>query len=517
MTRNLLVLLTGALAALGFAPLGLWPLTLVALMLLLELLVRAGSSRGACGTGWVFGMGLFLVSLCWLPTAFTYQANMPAWLGWVGEVLLSGYLALYPALACGLAWRLMRAHRVGFVFVLAATWMLAEWLRGTLLTGFAWNPLGVIWLPLPAVSRAASWIGAYGLSSVAVVVAGVLWLGMRWRWTVTVALAMAVGAVLSWWSPARIPGIDAPGPAGIAVRVVQPNIGQDEKYDQDERNERLYASLSGKPGPVPRVLFWPEGATLRLLEIEPQARADLAALLGPRDLLLIGGESITRGAKPSDDVYHNSVFALDHTGAFRWRYDKEHLVPFGEYLPARAILGRIGVSRLVPGDSDFLRGPGPRTFSLPGFSSGGVPVTVGVQICYEIVFPGRVVDESHRPSFLFNPSDDAWFGAWGPPQHLAQAQLRAIEEGIPVIRATPNGISALIGAHGELMATLARHRSGVIDATLPAPLPPTVFSQLGLWACALFGLFLGAVGLVAPRLHTWLDCLPTSRNHDPTF
>jgi apolipoprotein N-acyltransferase len=492
-----LVLFGGALAALGFAPLGLWSLTLVALMLLLEFLARAGTLRGALVTGWVFGLGLFLVSLCWLPTAFTYQANMPAWLGWVGEVLLSAYLAVYPGLACGLAWRLGRAHRAGFVFVLAATWMLAEWLRGTLLTGFAWNPLGVIWLPLGVVSWMASWIGAYGLSSLTILVAGVLWLGVRWRWPVTVALAVAVGAASSWLGPAR----GTPEAAGIAVRIVQPNIGQDEKYDQDERNERLYATLSGKPGPVPRVLLWPEGATLRLLEIEPQARADLAALLGPRDLLLIGGESITQGAKPSDDVYHNSVFALDHTGAVRWRYDKEHLVPFGEYLPARAILGRIGISRLVPGESDFLRGPGPRTFSLPGFFSGGAPVTVGVQICYEIVFPGRVIDESHRPSFLFNPSDDAWFGAWGPPQHLAQAQLRAIEEGIPVIRATPNGISALIGAHGELMATLARHRSGVIDATLPAALPPTVFARLGLWSCALFGLFLGAVGLVAPRLH----------------
>jgi apolipoprotein N-acyltransferase len=242
------------------------------------------------------------------------------------------------------------------------------------------------------------------------------------------------------------------------------------------------------------VLLWPEGATLKFLEIEPQARKDLGALLGPRDILLIGGESITRGAKPSEDVYHNSVFAVDHTGALRWRYDKAHLVPFGEYLPWRAILGRLGISRLVPGDTDFLMGPGARTFLVPGFSHGGVPLTVGVQICYEIVFPGRVIDESHRPSFLFNPSTDAWFGAWGPPQHLAQAQLRAIEEGVPVIRATPNGISAVISAHGELIATVARHRAGVIDTVLPPALPPTVFSRFGLWSCAVFGLFLSGVG-----------------------
>lgn len=491
-TRYLCVLLSGALAALGFAPLELWPLTLVAFVLLVEFLARAATLRGAFVTGLVFGMGQFAVSLCWLPTAFTYQANMPAWLGWLAEVLLSTYLALYPALACGLAWRLARVHRVGFVFVLAATWMLAEWLRGTLLTGFPWNPLGVIWLPVPAISWAASWIGAYGLSSLAILTAGLLWLGMRWRWTVTAASAVLVSAALLWLGPARGMGTD--DPSGVAVRVVQPNIGQDERYNEDERNARLYATLSGKPGPVPRVLLWPEGATLKFLEIEPQARKDLGALLGPRDILLIGGESITRGAKPSEDAYHNSVFAVDHTGALRWRYDKAHLVPFGEYLPWRAILGRLGISRLVPGDTDFLMGPGARTFLVPGFSRGGAPITVGVQICFEIVFPGRVIDESHRPSFLFNPSTDAWFGAWGPPQHLAQAQLRAIEEGVPVIRATPNGISAVIGAHGELMATVARHRAGVIDTVLPPALPPTVFSRFGLWSCAVFGLFLSGVG-----------------------
>jgi apolipoprotein N-acyltransferase len=501
--RNLYVLLAGALSALGLAPLELWPLTLVALMLLMHWLAQSGSLRRACGTGFVFGLGHFALGMCWLPTAFTYQANMPAWLGWLGEVLLAAYLALYPAFACGLAWRLTRGSGIGFVFLLAATWMLAEWLRGTLLSGCAWNPLGVIWIGVPAVSRAASWIGAYGLSSVAILVAGLLWLGLRRRSlpvaTWVSAVLVFVSGVLVWLGSVRGPEEAARDPAGIAVRVVQPDIGQAEKYDEEARNARLYATLSGQPGPVPRVLLWPEGATLKLLEIEPQARAALGALLGPHDLLLIGGESITEGAKPSDDVYHNSVFAVDHSGTLLWRYDKEHLVPFGEYLPARAILSRIGISRLVPGESDFLRGPGPRTFTLPGFSSGGKPVTVGVQICYEIVFPGHVIDESHRPSFLFNPSNDAWFGAWGPPQHLAQAQLRAIEEGVPIIRATPNGISALIGAHGELIATVARHRAGVIDGVLPAPLPPTVFARFGLWSCALFGLLLGAVGLTAPR------------------
>jgi apolipoprotein N-acyltransferase len=194
----------------------------------------------------------------------------------------------------------------------------------------------------------------------------------------------------------------------------------------------------------------------------------------------------------------------------RWQYDKAHLVPFGEYLPARPLLSRIGLSRLLPGDGDFTPGPGSRTFPLRGFGPEGAPATVGVQICYEIIFSGRVVDEAHRPSFLFNPSNDAWFGAWGPPQHLAQAQLRAIEEGIAVIRATPNGISAVIGPTGRVLASVPRHRAGVIDTTIPQALPPTLFSRMGLWICALFGACLAAVGLIARRARFKVFAAPAS-------
>ena len=491
--------LAGGLSALGFAPLDLWPVTLLALALLLDLVVRTGSLRRAFGIGWLFGLGQFAVGLCWIPTAFTYQANMPAALGWIAEVLLSAYLAVYPGLACALAWRARRTDRIRFVFVAAATWMLAEWLRGVLFTGFPWNPLGAIWLPVPIVSGQASFFGAYGLSGLAVLVAGGLWLAISRVGAVKGVLAVLVAGVALMWAIPTRDGRKSANPAGIPIRVVQPNIGQAEKYDEDERNARLYAALSGKPGPTPRLLLWPEGATLKFLEIQPKARAALAALLGPQDLLLLGGESITPGKKPSDDIYHNSVFALDHTGAILWRYDKEHLVPFGEYLPARTILSRLGLSRLVPGDTDFMRGPGAHSFPLPVLLSGGVTATVGVQICYEIVFPGRVIDEAHRPSFLFNPSNDAWFGAWGPPQHLAQARLRAIEEGVPVVRATPNGVSALIGPRGELIATVARQQAGVIDGVLPAPLAPTWFAKFGLWTSGLFGLIVGGIGMAGGR------------------
>jgi len=496
-----LLLLAGGLSSLGFAPLDLWPLTLLAFALLLHRVAGAKRMREAAFTGWVFGVGHSIVGLNWIATAFTYQDNMPAWLGWAAVFVLSLYMALFPALAGMSSWRIARNNRPGFVFVSAAAWMLFEWLRSTLFTGFAWNPLGEIWLGLPWIAQAARWIGTYGLSGIAILAAGFLWVGSvgrsRREQAVTAGIALALTAAALLLGRSLNVYAESSAAGGIPFKVVQPNIGQDEKYDPEEaeRNIRRYAQLSGRPAQTPRLLLWPEGATLRFLDIEPDARLELAGLIGPHDLLITGGASVQLDMHGNDDVYHNSVFALDHGASIRWRYDKAHLVPFGEYLPAREILSRIGLSRLVPGDGDFSRGPGPRSFALPGFTAGHGQATVGVQICYEIIFSGHVVDEAHRPSFLFNPSNDAWFGAWGPPQHLAQAQLRAIEEGIPVIRATPNGISALIGPTGRLLATIPAHRADVIDGFIPGALPPTLFARLGLWVSALFGACLCAIGL----------------------
>jgi apolipoprotein N-acyltransferase len=424
---------------------------------------RAQTWREAFRVAWLFGAGHFIVGLNWIATAFTYQSNMPASFGVGAVVLLSLYLALFPALTAAVAWRVYARYpsKPGYVFVFAAVWIVCEWLRSILFTGFAWNPLGTVWLPVPAIARSASWIGVYGSSGVLIVAAGALWLAQQrqWRWAICIAIALALVMI----GFARISG--TPPAGGIAVRIVQPNIGQDEKYDQEQitRHERIYARLSGQPAATPRLLLWPEDATLRFLELEPTARAALANLLGPGDILLTGGESVTPGDAGSADIYHNSVFALDSRAAILWRYDKEHLVPFGEYLPLRPIFERIGLSRLVPGEGDFAGGSGAKTFELPGFGA------VGAQICYEIIFSGEVLDRAHRPAFLFNPSNDAWFGSWGPPQHFAQARMRAIEEGVPVVRATPTGISGVIGPHGEIVKTLPRGREGVLDSFFPRP------------------------------------------------
>jgi apolipoprotein N-acyltransferase len=175
------------------------------------------------------------------------------------------------------------------------------------------------------------------------------------------------------------------------------------------------------------------------------------------------------------------------------RYDKAHLVPYGEYLPMRPLLEPIGLSRLAPGDFDFDAGPGPRTLDVPGWGKAGF------QLCYEIIFSGEVVDRRNRPDFIFNPSNDAWFGRWGPPQHLAQARLRAAEEGIPVIRSTPTGISAVIDAEGRVQNSIPWGSSGAIDATLPSPTTPSLFARFGNLIPLLLGFALIIGGIAVGR------------------
>jgi len=259
------------------------------------------------------------------------------------------------------------------------------------------------------------------------------------------------------------------------IRVVQPNIGQQDKHVPafDAINFRKLEAMTGAPGPTPRLIVWPEAAIPDYIQEEPWARARLATLLGPKDALLTGGVALEYDRAGKLVGARNSVFAMTPQGKLTGRYDKAHLVPYGEYLPMRPILSAIGLSRLVPGDIDFWPGPGPGTLDIPGFGK------VGLQICYEIIFSGHVVDAKNRPNFIFNPSNDAWFGSWGPPQHLAQARLRAMEEGLPVVRSTPTGISAVINAQGRILAALPFQKAGAIEVVLPPAAAPTPFAKYG--------------------------------------
>lgn len=472
-----IALAAGLVSATGFAPLELWPVTIVAFALWMWIVRDAPDLRAALARGWWFGLGHFVVGMNWIAGAFRYQDAMPVWLGYVAVVALSLYLAVYPAVAAGLAWRWGRVNKTVYVLLFAAAWIVTEYLRASLFTGFAWNPLGVALVPTPA-DGLAKLIGTYGLSGCVVLAAGALLHAKR-----IIAFPAALGSVmLAGWLTTYAAG--DPGRTVTLVRVIQPNIGLNEGRDLAVARAGLetLARLSGPPVAEPRLLFWPEAALNDAYEIDYDGplRTDLATLLGQRDLLITGGTRIEYARRQSGAGVEevavsatNSVFVLDAEATIRARYDKAHLVPYGEYLPMRPLLSAIGLSRLVPGDIDFKPGPGPQSISLRGFGK------VGVQVCYEIIFSGEVADRRNRPDFLFNPSNDAWFGSWGPPEHLAQARLRAIEEGLPVIRSTPTGISAVIDANGKLLVALPMNKAGFIQTRLPAPAAPTLFARFG--------------------------------------
>ena len=487
---RLVALLSGLLSATAFAPLQWWFVGLLAFAILLGIVHAARTRGSALLRGWLFGVGHFALGNNWIQHAFDFQDKMPSVLGYVAVVLLALYLALYPALAAGLAWRFGRRGRPDtrpdavYVLIFAAAWIVAEWLRATLFTGYAWNPLGVIWLPLLGVAHIASWIGTYALSGVTVLAAGGMLLLVHRRWVFPSAVAAILA--LAWLSgpgapPHAVLAADAP-----RIRVVQPNVGQDV-VTSPTYAEDLFAKLlrlSGEPGMAPRLIVWPEGAVNYYLESGyPDAwywqapaetvRTRIAATLGARDVALVGGNALFFDGGGRIDGAANSVFAVRPDATLGPRYDKAHLVPYGEYLPLRAVLEPLGLSRLVMGDIDFLPGPGPRTLAIPGFGE------VGMQICYEIIFSGQVAERGRRPDLIFNPSNDAWFGSWGPPEHLAQARLRAIEEGVPVIRSTPTGISAVIDAHGRILAAIPSGVAGAVETHVPAARPVTLFSRTG--------------------------------------
>jgi apolipoprotein N-acyltransferase len=489
-----LALVAGLVSALGFAPLGWWPLTLACFALLLHLVSEATDIHGALARGYWFGVGHFTIGINWIAGAFQFQDSMPHSLGWVAVVLLSFYLAVYPAMATGLAWRWGRAKPVAFILFFAAAWIVTEYLRATMFTGFAWNPLGVVLVPLGALPQLSAHIGTYGLSAVVALMGGALFALARRRWTFAAAVLLPV-ATLSIL-PKSIPVTpSATAPPQPLIRIIQPNIGQQDKHEKafGKRNFEKLRMLTGVPGSEPRLILWPEAAIPDYLEAEAWARERIARLIGPKDMLVTGGVALVEDEDGYVVAARNSSFVLTPGSEIVARYDKAHLVPYGEYLPMRTILSAIGLSRLVPGDLDFWPGPGPQTTGVPGFGR------MGVQICYEIIFSGHVIDRHNRPDFLFNPSNDAWFGGWGPPQHLAQARLRAIEEGIPVIRSTPTGISAVIDADGNLLHSLPYRKAGYIQTRLPPPHPPTLFARYGNILSLGFAFFLGALGIALGR------------------
>jgi apolipoprotein N-acyltransferase len=515
--RALVAIGLGAAAAGALPPVDAVPLLLIAFTGLVWLADGARDARrplrAAFGLGWWFGLGFFTAGLYWIAAALFVDIARFWWLLPFAVLGLPAFFGLFTgAVLAGYA--LLRPVGVARPLALATLWCAAELVRGHLLTGFPWNLIGSAWTEIGPVLQACSVIGVYGLS----------WLTIAWAalpaalaapaddsasggWhkarggIAALAAGLAVLAAIAAAGALRLAAAPAPGSAdadqpGIRLRLVQPNIEQSLKWRDSER-AAIFGTLirlSATPAePPPTAIIWPEAATPFLFEQSREAREAAAAMLPPDGLLITG----TPRATPRPDGgydYWNGLVALDHADTVRGTYDKFHLVPFGEYVPLHQWLP---IQKIAPGGgAGFSAGPGPRTLRLPGLPP------VSPLICYEVIFPGQVIDPDDRPAWLLNVTNDAWYGdSSGPYQHFASARTRAVEQGLPLARAANTGISGVVDPYGRVIARLGLGRAGVVDAPLPRALaeaPP--YQRWGGWFMAgLLALGLAATGLSRAR------------------
>lgn len=471
----------GAVSALGFAPFEIFPLLLLgfaSLVLLIDgAVATARPIRNAAWIGWAFGFGQFLVGLHWIGFAFLVDSSAHEWQIPFVALLFPGGLALFIAGTAAVAARFW-IDGPARLFVFTITYTLAEWLRGHILTGFPWNIPGYGWGASPAVMQSAALFGVYGLTLATILFGASLaeLFGRTLAWRLPVAMT-AIFIVIFAGGALRLRTVKIDSVSGVHLRIVQPNIAQSDKYRPelvDLNWNRLIALSNASAKQAPTHIIWPEAAPPFVLTRSAEALDEIAVLTGQDRVLMTGA---LRGLRHGDHMdYYNSFYVFGHGGQMLGVYDKFHLVPFGEYLPFEALLKKFGLTKIVGIDGSFATGDGPHALDIPGAPQAG-PL-----ICYEILFPDEVVGAT-RPAWFVNVTDDSWFGPWaGPRQHLLIARMRAIEQGIPVVRAANTGISAVIDPLGRVRAQLALNRAGVLDADLPSVIEETPYARYGLYS-----------------------------------
>ena len=452
-------LFSGACLALGQAPYNLTEVAFVALVVCVALFDPDATARQNARTGWLIGLANFTVALLWIVEPFWVEAEIYGWMAPFALLGLAGGLALFWSGAYFLAGKLR--SRWGLVICLAA----AELARGYVLTGFPWALISYIFAERPIIQW-VSVIGPFGLTLAVLAFANwaaVALFRRRFPFAALVGLGLAwVGGL--WITPAESDLRNRP-----VVRLIQPNAPQHEKWDPDKipiffQRQIDFTGAAGNPA----LILWPETALPMLLHNADRA-FDLIAEAA-------SGAPVILGIQRADGTrYHNSLVVLSPSGRAEQIYDKHHLVPFGEYMPLAGLFARLDILGLAArADGGYAAGPGADLLDL-GPLGTGLPL-----ICYEAVFPQNIHAAPARADMLIHLTNDAWFGQHsGPYQHLAQARIRAIEQGLPILRAANTGVSAVIDGAGRVLDQLALGTTGFVDVPIPTPLPPTLYSRTG--------------------------------------
>ena len=505
--RALIAFLAGAVGALAMPPFGVFPALAVSLCVAVWLIDGAGGAGGgrrggatlaAATAGWWWGFGFFVAGLWWLGSAFLVEADRFAWALPLGVLGLPAVLAFFPALGFVVA-RALWSPSAWRILALATGLSLSEWLRGHLFTGFPWNVLGMALAQNIWTMQIASAIGLYGLTVFAIAIAAApatIGTGKTAAGrALPSVLALVTLASIAAFGLARIPAAPSPEFAEVRLRIMQPNLPQDAKFNPDNREAIMqrYIALSDRATSPERSgvadvthLVWPESAFPFLLHRDARALAQIAALL-PAGVTLVTGAA--RMEEPLFDAaprFYNSIQTIGSDGTILGTYDKTHLVPFGEYFPSvfDFALRSMGLREFINIPGGFEPGTRRTVLDVPGLP----PAAAG--ICYEAIFPGAVTPDGDAAGFILNVTNDAWFGDTpGPRQHFAQARLRSVEEGLALVRAANTGISAVVDPYGRVVASLPVGVEGVIDSGLPVAIGSTFFARFGngiFWLQSLF-------------------------------
>lgn len=488
-----LAVVAGAAMTAGHPPVSVPWVLFAAVPVLVLLVLTAPTGRAAAWIGWGAAFGYFVTGLHWMGHAFLVDPDRYAWLLPLGVTALPTFLGLFWALAFWAAWRMRPASPVAGAFALAGTLTLVEFARSNVLTGLPWALPAYVWVDLPPMQSAA-WIGPFGLTLLTLILTALPGLALTGRGRA--AAVVAIGAVAALWVAGvlRVPDEITYADDAPVLRVVQPNAPQDQKWAPAHREtfyQRLLSATARPADPAlgaPDLVIWPEAAVYFVPAATPGEVARISQAAGSAWVLLgaIHGERTATG-----DRWTNALVSISPDGRIGPRYDKHHLVPFGEYLPYRSLFEAIGVAQFAI-RGDLQDGPGPRTMKvgdLPPFS----PL-----ICYEAIFPHEIIGGT-RPAWLVQPTNDAWFGSGaGPYQHYAQARIRAIEQGLPMVRAANTGISAVVDPYGREIVSIGLHRYDHFDSRLPAPLAATLYSRTGDWPVLVVAVLL-LVGVIIVR------------------
>ena len=493
----------GAVSTLAFAPFFAWPVLFATFPVLAWMIDGAGRetrpARAAAFAAWWFGFGYFFAGLLWIGEAFLVEAEIFAWLLPFAVTLLPAGMALYWGLAGAVAQRFWPrsspprpSEAIARMLVLAASLGVCEWLRGHLFTGFPWNTPGLaLTMPLPLM-QAAGVFGIYGLGLWAVFIctlplvllADAERAGLRRAGLLAASLAggpLLIAFILGSWH------LSAPQPPAIhnvKLRIVQPSVPQRDKWIGAKQKEIFADHLAlskqdpdGTPDDLAGIthLIWPEASMPFGPLDHPEALAAIGQLLPPNVYLLAGALRQERDEIHDKRLAYNSLIAFGAGGEVLNLYDKVHLVPFGEYLPFQSALEAIGLQNLTRQRGGFSKGPTPK----PLLFVPGLP-PISPIICYEAIFPGEIAGGDARPGVIVIVTNDGWFGnSTGPYQHFHQARVRAVEQGLPVIRSANNGISGVIDPQGRILALLPMNARGSIDSPLPAERAPPVYARWG--------------------------------------